>query len=62
MIFLFFVKNWKSEDVKMSKGGMADDLVCYAPTSRIAMTYLVASGFTPMNAKGRKTIVLKMYK
>jgi hypothetical protein len=46
----------------MSKRGVADGLVCYTPTSRIAMTYLVASGFTPMDGKGRKTIVLKMYK
>jgi hypothetical protein len=31
-----------------------------ARTSRVAMTYLVALGFTPMNANVRKTIVLKM--
>jgi hypothetical protein len=31
-----------------------------ARTSRVAMTDIVALGFNPMNAKGRKTIVLKM--
>jgi hypothetical protein len=34
----------------------------YLRHSRVAMTYLVALGFTPMNAKGRKIIVLKKKK